>query len=44
MTVIAVCFGVVMAVIAIQVAAVPLSGVYGGSESAKPILIQTIKR
>ena len=44
MTVIAACFGVVMAAIAIQVAAVPLSGVYVSSESAKPMLIQTIKR
>ena len=38
------CFGVVMAVIAIQVTTVPLSGIYGSSESAKPMLIQTIKR
>ena len=38
------CFGVVMVAIAIQVAAVPLSGIYGSSESAKPMLIQTIKR
>jgi len=33
-----------MTAIAIQVAAVPLSGVYRSSESAKPMLIQTIKK
>jgi hypothetical protein len=33
-----------MAAIAIQAAAVRISGVYGSNESAKPMLIQTIKK